>query len=313
MVKLYKNKNTSKKMDMFNLNIIKPRKARRGSLIGKRATKDLNLNWKQAKLPEFENKKDVGIVEKVAKGIGRRTRGKVRRDTPVRRRIERVATRFKQSRVQRGGERLTRVLEGSPQVRRRVERFGEGVIRATGALRTNGSASGGGRRVKSGRGRPAGSFKYIDPRTGKGIPAVEYYKLKRAAKRSARFSSEVEDLRAIRILGKRGIPPERAKQIIDARQLASVGAREVPVQQAQQVVQERVEDFPTRRIERTPTIRQVEIQEEVSQVPVGYVKTEGGLVRSHNQIYQPKYKVVRDIMTGRTTQVPLPARERWLY
>jgi len=89
-------------------------------------------------------------------------------------------------------------------------------------------------------GRPPGSYRHINPKTGRGMPAQEWYKLQRALKRRAQAIAQLRDTQETQALAKRGIPPEQAKVIVDSRQIRSV-VRSMPVvrpQQAQVVSQQ---------------------------------------------------------------------------
>lgn len=82
-------------------------------------------------------------------------------------------------------------------------------------------------------GRPKGtlSYRHIDPRTGKPMPATEWYRLQRALKRQAKAIAETRDIRETQGLAKQGIPPQQARMIVDTRQLR----RAIQPQQVQQV------------------------------------------------------------------------------
>lgn len=90
-------------------------------------------------------------------------------------------------------------------------------------------------RVKAGPGRPAGpaSYKHRDPQTGQPIPATLYYKRIKEVRRQAQQAAQLRDLKAIQELGKRGIPPQQAQQIVDSKQLQSVGVQPQQFQQQQ--------------------------------------------------------------------------------
>lgn len=87
-------------------------------------------------------------------------------------------------------------------------------------------------RVKEGPGRPRGDYKHRDPQTGQPIPATVFYKRIKELRRQAEQAARIRDVQAIQELGKRGIPPSQAQQIVDTRQLQSIG-----VQPQQQVIQ----------------------------------------------------------------------------
>lgn len=83
-------------------------------------------------------------------------------------------------------------------------------------------------------GRPKGtlSYRHLDPRTGKPMPATEWYRLQRALKRQAKAIAEVRDVQETQGLAKQGISPQQARMIVDTRQL-----RRAVVQQPQQYAQ----------------------------------------------------------------------------
>lgn len=87
-------------------------------------------------------------------------------------------------------------------------------------------------------GRPRGSLKHRDPRTGQPIPATLYYKIIRDLNRQRTQQAELQaqkiDSQQIQQLSKRGIPPEQAKQIVNLRQMQSV----MPQQNNQQMPEE---------------------------------------------------------------------------
>ena len=123
----------------------------------------------------------------------------------------------------------------------------------TGGSKRNGTQQ----RVKEGPGRPRGDYKHRDPQTGQPIPATIYYKRIKELKRQAEQAARLRDIQAIQEMGKRGIPPEQSKQIIDTRQLQSVG-----VQSQVQIQPQRISPQISPEMQRRIFIQQLQRQQQ---------------------------------------------------
>jgi len=99
-------------------------------------------------------------------------------------------------------------------------------------------------KVKRPVGRPPGAKLRVNPLTGKvqRIPAVEYYKLLKAAKRKRKLiATQIQQQRAQTMI-KRGIPPEMANQIVRTRMIREIQRgvssipqiRQIPIQPVRQ-------------------------------------------------------------------------------
>ena len=153
------------------------------------------------------------------------------------------------SRTQRGlfafgrrvGSSIQRGLKSSTQ--RPQQRLSTGLVRSFSGQGQRQSQSQGQRPV----GRPRGDYKHRDPKTGQPIPATEYYKRIKEVKREAGQMARMNRIQQIQELGKRGIPPSQAAQIVDSRTEQRIQTKLQPqvqqvqtrpqVQQVQQVQQ----------------------------------------------------------------------------
>lgn len=93
-------------------------------------------------------------------------------------------------------------------------------------------------------GRPAGVYKHRDPRTGKPIPAPQFYRIRRALKRQRKQMAEMAKSRERTILARQGMPPQLARALQARREME---LQQQLVQQPQQVQQVPVQpqQFPT--------------------------------------------------------------------
>lgn len=154
----------------------------------------------------------------------------------------------------------------------------------------------------AGPGRPRGTYRTrINPFTGRPVamPATEYYKLIKKFRATQTQTAAAVDNAAVARMARKGIPPEEARVLINQKQQMAEMRR--PVQ-----------SMPTQQME-NGTATTEEIQREVTEVPEGHHVTSNGAVVSNNVQRFPdrKYRVVRDIMTGRMIMQPIPQKEAW--
>jgi len=333
-----------KKKDFFNLKVSKPRNHKINFHLGKYRN-DLRLTWPQAKRKyplmkpysdsDFDgtlNRRDCrplnpakdGIFAAIAGAIGGFASGSgvkkgwkkgmakegykewkeksmkaMDKKAEIRRkRLAKLPSRIRKK-LESIPEKTAKFAKGryryitSDEVKAKVRQVRAGAERLTGTEVTSKK----GERKQARPGRPAGIYIHTSPITGQKVPATVYYKHIKRVRRGQRAVSERVDTSQAAVLARRGIPPEVARQIINRRQLA----REGYVEQEQQ---QPVQAMPTQPIQ-NGTPMQEEVQQEVAQVP----ERIGG---AYQNVPQLKYKVVRDIMTGRIRMVPLPPRERWV-
>jgi hypothetical protein len=134
-------------------------------------------------------------------------------------------------------------------------------------------------RVKTGPGRPKGSYKHVDPRTGEQVPATTYYKIRRALRNRQRLIAEQARLKQQAMLARRGVSPQVARQVIMERRVQN-SQLQAPV----------------------VTPEQTQVQTMKTQ-PIA----QNGEFKQH-----PRFRIEEDIMTGRKIIRPLPPKERWL-
>jgi len=109
-------------------------------------------------------------------------------------------------------------------------RAGRTVERLSKQIATGKSTVAAGKGKKGKVGRPRGSFKHRDPRTGAPLPATQYYKIKRRLKSQTAMTAEQVAIRNRIMLARRGVSPEMAQEIERRRQLAILQQQQVPSQ-----------------------------------------------------------------------------------
>lgn len=145
----------------------------------------------------------------------------------------------------------------------------------------------------AGPGRPSGQYKLrIHPMTGKPIriPALDYYALVKQAKKLREAKAQQVAIEKEKQLINRGLSPE---QILA---LKAQKMREIASQQAQSQLQE----------ESVPEVQEMPIE---SNEEVVYTQQPQYIEETIQE--QPRYQIVRDIMTGRPIIKPIPQKERW--
>lgn len=169
----------------------------------------------------------------------------------------------------------------------------------------------------AGAGRPKGSYKYKDPRTGQPVSAVEYHKLRKQLKSQAKTVETRTEIQQRIALAKRGLSPEEvaaAQEEMNARMARLRAIKEMKQEGVTKGVTEGVteDEVATQEIE-MPVDEQKVIEQQVRQIPTQVIR------RSQPQPPQrigtagvpPGYRLQEDLMTGRKTLVAIPQRESW--
>lgn len=176
----------------------------------------------QRDVEKFKQREKSNIKERT---ILRKTKENIKKE-----RIERFKKPFRQlDTAQREFGQSSKKFD---RVARRTFKKVAGAVRYKKQLSTNllkqfsgGSQSQGTKNV----GRPKGSLKWKDPRTGQPVPATIYYKIIRDLNRQAKNQAQYSQIQQVQQLAKRGIPPQVAQQVVQQRVN--------PIQQMQQVPQ----------------------------------------------------------------------------
>ena len=159
---------------------------------------------------------------------------------------------------------------------------------------------------RDGAGRPKGSYKYKDPRTGEPITAIQYHKLRKQLKSQAKIVETRAEIQQRIALAKRGLSPEEvaiAQEEMNAKMARLRALKEA--KQSQEIVQPEVITQPEEIIEEVPE----EIIEEVPEGTIAEVQYQKSQIKSGD--IPPGYRLQDDIMTGKKRLVKLPQQEAW--
>lgn len=169
----------------------------------------------------------------------------------------------------------------------------------------------------AGAGRPKGSYKYRDPRTGAPITAIQYHKLRKQLKRQAKTVETQTEVKQRFALAKRGLSPEEVSEAQTQIEEKMARLRAIKAMKRGEAVEGYTvtpegEIIKTEQ-EQVPQDEQQIIQQQVQQIPTQVVQqqVQPQPQRVGYQGVPPGYRVQEDLMTGKKTLVPLPQQEAW--
>ena len=158
-----------------------------------------------------------------------------------------------------------------------------------------------------GAGRPKGSYKYKDPRTGEPITAVEYHKLRKQLKSQAKAIETRAEIQQRVVLAKRGLSPEEVA--IQQEEMNAKMARLRALKEMKQEETTMVREQPTELYDETLQAQQPE--EQAQPQPQRRQHIESMIEAPGTRDIPPGYRLQEDLMTGKKKLVPLPPQEAW--
>lgn len=165
---------------------------------------------------------------------------------------------------------------------------------------------------RDGAGRPKGSYKYKDPRTGEPITAIQYHKLRKQLKSQAKTVETRAEIQQRIALAKRGLSPEEVSMAQEEMNVKMARLRALKEAKQQEVLEEVPEEV-AEQVQYEEVPEEVEYEEEPQVEEFQQVQTpiQSSAQPTRSRDIPPGYRLQDDIMTGKKKLVPLPPQEAW--